>query len=103
MHNFFDDMLQNKVIACAFLIVLVREKEGLTRFCVDYRKFNEVTRNDANPLPCIDYTVDKLAGSCWLSAIYRSGEWIISYCHTSLNIIFIVLHNINMDIILIQI
>ena len=32
-------------------IVLVREKVGSIRFCMDYRKVNDVTRKDAYPLP----------------------------------------------------
>ena len=33
------------------------------QFCVDYRKFNEVTRKDAYPLPRINDTLKTLAGS----------------------------------------
>ena len=34
-----------------------------TRFCVDYRKVNAVTRKDAYPLPRIDDTLVTLSGS----------------------------------------
>ena len=38
--------------------MLVKKKDGSTRFCVDYCKVNEVTRKDAYPIPRVDDTLD---------------------------------------------
>jgi hypothetical protein len=46
--------------------VLVRNKDGNWRFCVDYRRLNEVTRKDSYPLPRIDGALDYIGGSSWL-------------------------------------
>ena len=57
-------------------IVLVKKKDGSTRFCVDYRKVNNVTRKDAYPLPRVDDILDTLAGSQWFSTLdLISGYW----------------------------
>jgi hypothetical protein len=57
-------------------VVLVRKKNGDLRFCVDYRKPNDVTRKDCFPLHRIDDTLDTLAGAkCFSTLDLKSGYW----------------------------
>ena len=76
-----DDMLKQGVIEpsaspWASPIVLVQKKDGGIRFCVDYRKLNQVTKLDEFPLPRIDDTLDILNGSKHFSALdLASGYW----------------------------
>jgi predicted aspartyl protease len=57
-------------------IVLVRKKDGSVRFCIDYRRLNDVTLKDSYPLPRIDDSLDALRGSTWFStADLASGYW----------------------------
>jgi hypothetical protein len=56
-------------------VVLVRKKNGELRFCMDYRKLN-VNKKGCFALPCIEETLDTLAGAKWFSTPdLKSGYW----------------------------
>ena len=50
-------------------VVIVKKKDGTTRFCVDYRKLNAVTRKNSYPLPCIDDAIDSLSASNYFTTL----------------------------------
>ena len=76
-----DEMLENKIISksnspWASPLVIVKKRDGSNRFCVDYRKLNNITVKDNFPVPLIEETLDSLNGSCFFSTIdLCSGYW----------------------------
>ena len=44
-------------------VVLIRKNDGSLRFCIDYRKLNNVTRFDVYPLLRVDETLEAVGGS----------------------------------------
>ena len=50
-------------------VVLVTQKDGSTRFCVDYRRLNALTTKDDNPLPRIDDSLRLLGNQQWFSTM----------------------------------
>src|SRR6218665_3719848 len=55
-------------------VVLAKKKDGTLRFCIDYRKLNDVTRKDVYPLPRVDACLDALSGAGWFTTLdLRSG------------------------------
>ena len=81
VRELLEDMLGREIIepsksAWSSPVVLVKKKDGSTRFCVDFQKLNGVTRKDAQPLPRIDDTLDTLGQACLFSTLdLASGYW----------------------------
>ncbi|GBO32566.1 Retrovirus-related Pol polyprotein from transposon 297 [Araneus ventricosus] len=79
------EMVDNKIIEessgpWASPILLVKKKYGSTRFCVDYRKLNDITIKNSYHLPRIDDTMDTLNGSQWFSTLdLKSGYWQVEF------------------------
>jgi len=68
-----EDMLRHDIIEPAASpwcssVVMVRKKDGAMRFCIDYRKVNDLIIKDKFPLPKIDMFFDMLNGSHYLSS-----------------------------------
>jgi transposase InsO family protein len=61
---------------CSSPIVLIKKPDGSIRFCVDYRKLNEITIKDNYPMPNIEDKIDALGGSrVFTSLDLTSGYW----------------------------
>lgn len=58
------------------LIVLVWKKDGFLRFCIDFRRFNNVIVKDVYLLLRIDELLDVLGGLRWFFILdMMSGYW----------------------------
>ena len=71
-------------------VLFVRKPGGGLRFCVDYRRLNEITKKDRYPLPLISETLRRLAGAKWFTKldviaafhkirIKKGDEWKIAF------------------------
>ena len=57
-------------------IVLVPNKDGTLRMCVDYRRLNSVSEADTHPMPRIDDLIDRLRDARYISALdLTQGYW----------------------------
>src|SRR6266498_3819471 len=69
-------------------VVLVSKKDGSIRFCVDYKKVNDLTIVDAHPLPIVNDTVDKIGGKKYYTSIdLASNYWQVEIDENSQDII----------------
>lgn len=56
-------------------VVLVPKKDSTSRFCVHYRRLNDVTKKDNYPVHRIDGTLTTFAGSKWYSTLDLKSEY----------------------------
>jgi hypothetical protein len=60
----------------ASTIFMVPNSDGTTRFCIDYRQVNSITRKDAYPMPRLDECIDSLGKAKIFSTLdANSGVW----------------------------
>jgi len=56
-------MITHSHSSFASSVLLVKKKDGSWRFCVDYRKLNDMTIKNRFPMPIIEEILDELASS----------------------------------------
>jgi len=57
-------------------VCMVKKKDNTYRFCIDYRRLNDVTKKDAFPVPDIKDALDSLYGAKYFATIdLLSGYW----------------------------
>lgn len=54
---------------CGSPIVLVKNKDGSWRMCIDYQALNKITVKNRYPLPCIDDLLDQLIEAVYFSKL----------------------------------
>lgn len=50
-------------------VLLVQKKDGLWRFCIDYRKLNALTIKNSFPMSLVEEILDELAGTKWFAKL----------------------------------
>ena len=78
--NYIDDLITNGWVreSCSSYsspIVCVRKKDGGMRLCIDYRKLNNKTVADAQPIPRIQDILDSLGGKQWFTTMDMSKAY----------------------------
>ena len=66
-------------------VVLVTKKDGTTRFCIDFRKINDITKKDVFPLPRTSDLLESLAKGRYFTTLDAAfGYWQIGMDQTDI-------------------
>lgn len=69
-------IIEPTAFAYCSLVVLVKKKDGTTRFCINYRRLNTLTTSEATPMPAITEAMRHLRGAnIFFSIDVKSGYW----------------------------
>ena len=84
--NYVDDLITNEWVkksnsAFASPMVCARKPDGSLRLCIDYRKLNNRTIPDRQPIPKIQDIIDSLGGQQWFSTLDMSKAYHQGYIH----------------------
>ncbi|UYV75361.1 hypothetical protein LAZ67_12003633 [Cordylochernes scorpioides] len=88
-----EQVLQHGIIApsvspYASPITLVTKRDKTKRFCIDYRKLNEIIAPDVHPLPLIETILDKLSKAKYYSSVdIASAYWQVEVEPNSRNLL----------------
>ena len=90
-----EDILQKRIISpLSSPVVLVKKKDGSSRFCVDLGKVNVVRRKDSFPMPLVSDTLDALSGTQYFTTLdLKSDYWQIEMQQESREKTALVTHN----------
>eukprot|EP00173_Palmaria_palmata_P000458 Plantae.Rhodophyta-Palmaria_palmata.ctg1209.p1 GENE.Plantae.Rhodophyta-Palmaria_palmata.ctg1209~~Plantae.Rhodophyta-Palmaria_palmata.ctg1209.p1 ORF type:complete len:666 (+),score=133.55 Plantae.Rhodophyta-Palmaria_palmata.ctg1209:1587-3584(+) len=70
------DVIEPSQAEWASPVVLVPKSDGSTRFCIDYRRLNSLTKRDSYPLPRMDEFIDSLGDASFFTTLdANSGYW----------------------------
>ena len=65
-------------------MVLVGKEDDTSRFCIDFRKLNAITKKDAFPLPLIDQVLDCLEAAQFYSSLdLAAGYWQVPHTESA--------------------
>jgi hypothetical protein len=60
----------------SFPVVMIPKKDGSIRFCIDFRKLNNITVKDCYPLPFISELLNTIKGKQYFSTLdCTAGYW----------------------------
>ena len=74
IHRQVEELMENGYIQeslspCSVLVLLMPNKDGTRRMCVDCRAINKITVKVRDPIPGLDDMLDELHGSCLFTNI----------------------------------